>query len=72
MAAKNPKGTRFGTPTDTGAKNIKLQQLIDMKYLDEMVKSGFDESLWGREANKLIIKKPEQRGELLNDCERRL
>ena len=46
---RTQKAQRFGTPTDAGAKNIKPQQLIDMKYLDEMEKSGFDESLWGRE-----------------------
>ena len=34
-------------PTDARAKNIKPQQLIDRKYLDEMEKSGFYESLWG-------------------------
>jgi len=41
-------------PTDPRAKNVKPQQLIDRKYLDEMEKSGFYESLWGR--NELKIK----------------
>jgi NitT/TauT family transport system substrate-binding protein len=35
-------------PSDGRAKNIKPQQLIDRKYLDEMEKSGFYESLWGK------------------------
>jgi hypothetical protein len=35
-------------PADARAKNIKPQQLIDRKYLDEMEKSGFYESLWGK------------------------
>ena len=39
-------------PTDPRAKNIKPQQLIDRRYLDEMDKSGFYESLWGRERIK--------------------
>jgi NitT/TauT family transport system substrate-binding protein len=35
-------------PTDARAKNVRPQQLIDRKYLDEMEKSGFYESLWGK------------------------
>ena len=38
------------TPSDARAKNVKPQQLIDRKYLDEMEKSGFYESLWGSKA----------------------
>jgi len=34
-------------PSDARAKNVKPQQLIDRKYLDEMEKSGFYDSLWG-------------------------
>ncbi len=37
-------------PSDARAKNVKPQQLIDRKYLDEMEKSGFYESLWGSKA----------------------
>jgi NitT/TauT family transport system substrate-binding protein len=39
-------------PTDPRAKSVKPQQLIDRRYLDEMDKSGFYESLWGRERIK--------------------
>lgn len=35
-------------PSDSRAKDVKPQQLIDRKYLDEMDKSGFYESLWDR------------------------
>jgi hypothetical protein len=35
-------------PTDARAKNVKPQQLIDRKYLDDMEKSGFYDSLWGK------------------------
>lgn len=37
-------------PSDARAKNVKPQQLIDRKYLDEMEKSGLYESLWGSKA----------------------
>jgi ABC-type nitrate/sulfonate/bicarbonate transport system substrate-binding protein len=33
--------------TEPGAKNVKPQQLIDRRYLDEMNKSGFLDKLWG-------------------------
>src|SRR5215207_2650278 len=36
------------TPSDARAKNVKTQQLIDRKYLDEMQKSGFYEAVWGK------------------------
>jgi NitT/TauT family transport system substrate-binding protein len=36
------------TPSDSRAKNVRTQQLIDRKYLDEMEKSGFYEAVWGR------------------------
>ena len=39
-------------PTDARANTVKPQQLIDRKYLDDMEKSGFYESLWGRERSK--------------------
>ena len=35
-------------PTDARAKNVKPQQLIDRKYLDDMEKSGFYDSLSGK------------------------
>ena len=34
-------------PSDPRAKNVKPQQLMDRKYLDEMEKGGFYDSLWG-------------------------
>jgi len=34
-------------PNDARAKNVKPQQLIDRKYLDEMDKGGFYDNLWG-------------------------
>lgn len=33
-------------PTDARAKNVKVQHLIDRRYLDEMEKSGFYETIW--------------------------
>lgn len=33
-------------PTDPRAKNVKPAQLIDRKYLDDMHKSGFYDSIW--------------------------
>jgi NitT/TauT family transport system substrate-binding protein len=33
--------------TDPRAKNIKPQELVDSRYLDEMNKSGFMDQLWG-------------------------
>jgi len=33
-------------PSDARAKNVKPQQLIDRKYLEEMEKGGFYDSLW--------------------------
>jgi len=33
-------------PSDARAKNVRTQQLIDRKYLDEMEKSGFYEAVW--------------------------
>ena len=35
-------------PTDARAKNIKPQELVDSRYLDEMNKSGFMDQLWGK------------------------
>ncbi len=35
-------------PTDPRAKNVKPQQLIDRKYLDEMERSGFYDALWAK------------------------
>jgi hypothetical protein len=32
---------------DARAKKIQPQQLIDRRYLEEMEKSGFFDSLWG-------------------------
>ena len=34
-------------PTDPRAKNVKPQEMVDMRYLDEMEKSGFFEQIWG-------------------------
>jgi ABC-type nitrate/sulfonate/bicarbonate transport system substrate-binding protein len=34
--------------TDPQAKNIKPQELVDSRYLDEMSKSGFMNQLWGK------------------------
>jgi NitT/TauT family transport system substrate-binding protein len=34
-------------PSDPRAKNIKPQEMIDTRYLDEMEKSGFFEQIWG-------------------------
>jgi NitT/TauT family transport system substrate-binding protein len=36
------------TPIDARAKNIKPQELVDSRYLDEMNKSGFMDQLWGK------------------------
>ena len=33
--------------TDPRAKKVQPQQLIDRRYLDEMERSGFFDSLWG-------------------------
>ena len=33
--------------TDPRAKNVKPQDMIDHRYLDEMEKSGFFDKLWG-------------------------
>jgi hypothetical protein len=32
---------------DARAKKVQVQQLTDRRYLDEMEKSGFFETLWG-------------------------
>ena len=34
-------------PTDPRAKTVKPQEMVDMRYLDEMEKSGFFEQIWG-------------------------
>jgi NitT/TauT family transport system substrate-binding protein len=34
--------------TDPGAKKIKPQELVDLRYLDEMEKSGFFNQLWAK------------------------
>jgi hypothetical protein len=34
--------------TDTRAKKIKPQELVDTRYLDEMEKSGFFDQLWAK------------------------
>jgi hypothetical protein len=34
--------------TDPRAKNVKPQELIDSRYLDEMEKSGFFDQLWAK------------------------
>jgi hypothetical protein len=34
-------------PTEPRAKTVKPQEMVDMRYLDEMEKSGFFEQLWG-------------------------
>jgi uncharacterized protein YdiU (UPF0061 family) len=36
--------------TDPSAKKFKAAQFIDRRYLEEMEKSGFFDSLWGRKA----------------------
>jgi NitT/TauT family transport system substrate-binding protein len=36
------------TPTYARAKNVKPQEMVDNRYLDEMNKSGFMDQLWGR------------------------
>jgi NitT/TauT family transport system substrate-binding protein len=33
-------------PTDQRAKNVKPQEMVDTRYLDEMEKSGFMDQLW--------------------------
>jgi len=33
-------------PTELRAKSVKPQDMVDMRYLDEMEKSGFFEQLW--------------------------
>jgi len=35
-------------PTDARAKNIKPQEMVDNRYLDEMNKSGFMDQLWSK------------------------
>jgi NitT/TauT family transport system substrate-binding protein len=35
-------------PTDARAKNIKPQEMVDSRYLDEMNKSGFMDQLWSK------------------------
>jgi hypothetical protein len=34
-------------PVDPRAKSVKPQEIVDMRYLDEMNKSGFMDQLWG-------------------------
>jgi len=34
-------------PIDPRAKTVKPQEMVDMRYLDEMEKSGFFEQIWG-------------------------
>ena len=34
-------------PTEPRAKTVKLQEMIDTRYLDEMEKSGFFDQIWG-------------------------
>ena len=52
VAASNANGRRVRDAHQRAKKNVPPQQLIDGKYLHEMVKSGFNESLWGRERIK--------------------
>ena len=33
-------------PVDPRAKNVKTQEMVDTRYLDEMEKSGFFEQIW--------------------------
>ena len=33
---------------DPRAKKIKVQELVDRRFLDEMEKSGFFDKLWGK------------------------
>jgi hypothetical protein len=33
---------------DPRAKRIKVQDLVDRRFLDEMEKSGFFDKLWGK------------------------
>jgi hypothetical protein len=33
---------------DSQAKKIKIQELVDRRFLDEMEKSGFFDKLWGK------------------------
>jgi NitT/TauT family transport system substrate-binding protein len=35
-------------PTDPRAKNVKPQEMVDTRYLDEMQKTGFLDQLWGK------------------------
>ena len=35
-------------PTDARAKNVKPQEMVDNRYLDEMNKSGFMDQLWSK------------------------
>jgi NitT/TauT family transport system substrate-binding protein len=35
-------------PTDARAKKVKPQELVDMRYVDEMEKSGFFDQLWAK------------------------
>jgi hypothetical protein len=34
-------------PVDPRAKNVKPQEMVDTRYLDEMTKSGFMDQIWG-------------------------
>jgi NitT/TauT family transport system substrate-binding protein len=36
------------TATDARAKNVKPQEMVDTRYLDEMQKSGFIDQLWSK------------------------
>ena len=36
------------TATDARAKNVKPQEMVDTRYLDEMQKSGFMDQLWSK------------------------
>jgi hypothetical protein len=34
------------TPTEPRAKNVKPEEMVDTRYLDEMTKTGFFDQLW--------------------------
>jgi len=36
------------TPTEPRAKSVKPQEMVDMRYLDEMEKTGFFDQIWGK------------------------
>ena len=47
-------------PVDPRAKNVKPQEMVDTRYLDEMEKSGFFDQIWAREEIAKETRRPRE------------